>query len=98
MADAQPGVVRCRPRGATIPVVNSGTAAVGQASTVNPSDFLQQLMDVEDVARLLKVRPSTVRAYAERGTLSCVRLGNRLRFRPSDVGLWIARRFEKGGA
>lgn len=61
----------------------------------DPSDFLQPLMTVEDVAQLLKVKSSTVRAYAERGSLPCVRLGNRLRFRPSDVGLWIARRYER---
>lgn len=68
------------------------------APGVNPADFLQPLMTVEDVAKLLKLKPSTVRAYAERGSLPCACLGNRLRFRPSDVGLWIARRFEKGGA
>ena len=45
---------------------------------------------------MLQLRPSTVRAYAERGSLSCVRVGNRLRFRPSDVNLWIERRHSKG--
>jgi excisionase family DNA binding protein len=64
----------------------------------DPANFLQQLLTVEEVARLLALKPSTVRTYAERGSLPCVRIGNRLRFRGSDVGLWIARRFEKGGA
>ena len=58
---------------------------------------LQELLAVEDVARILKLKVSTVRAYAERGSLPCVRLGNRLRFLPSDVGLWIAQRHSKGG-
>ena len=70
------------------------------SSTAGPdaTDFLQPLMQVNDVAKMLAVKPSTVRAYAERGSLPCVRVGNRLRFRPSDVGLWIARRYQKGGA
>jgi excisionase family DNA binding protein len=60
--------------------------------------FLEDLLAVEDVARMLKLRPSTIRAYAERGSLPSVLVGNRLRFRPSDVGLWIARRYRKGGS
>ena len=62
------------------------------------SPALEELLDVNDVARLLKLRPSTVRAYAERGSLPSVFLGNRLRFKPSDVSLWIARRHRKGGS
>jgi excisionase family DNA binding protein len=70
----------------------------GEWMNADAADFLQQLMTVEEVAKLLALKPSTVRAYAERGSLACVRIGNRLRFRGSDVSLWIARRFEKGGA
>jgi excisionase family DNA binding protein len=62
------------------------------------SHMLQELLTVADVARLLRLKPSTVRAYAERGSLPSVLVGNRLRFRPSDVGLWIARRYRKGGS
>jgi len=63
-----------------------------------PSTPLEELLDVNDVARILKLKPSTVRAYAERGSLPSVLVGNRLRFRPSDVDLWIARRYRKGGS
>ena len=63
-----------------------------------PSPPLEELLTVEDVARTLKLRPSTVRAYAERGSLPSVFLGNRLRFKPSDVDLWIARRYREGGS
>ena len=63
----------------------------------SPIAYLQELLTVEDVARILKLRPSTIRAYAERELLPCVHVGNRLRFVPSDVGLWIARRHRKGG-
>ena len=68
-----------------------------QEPRVDPSAYLQQLLGVEDVAKLLGLKLSTVRAYAERGTLPCIRIGNRLRFLPSDVGLWIAERHSKGG-
>ena len=56
-----------------------------------------QLLTVENVAEMLQLKPSTVRAYAERGSISCVRAGNRLRFRASDVDLWIEQRRSKGG-
>lgn len=58
---------------------------------------LEPLLTVDEVAGLLRLRPSTVRAYAERGSLPCVRLGGRLRFCPSDVSAWIAQRHSKGG-
>ena len=63
-----------------------------------PLDYLQRLLTVEEVAAFLQLKPSTVRAYAERGTLPCVRIGNRLRFLPSDVGAWIEQRHAKGGS
>ena len=64
--------------------------------THSPTHYLQELLTVEDVAMKLRLTPSTVRAYAERGILPCILVGNRLRFLPSDVGLWIARRYRKG--
>ena len=58
----------------------------------------ERLLTVPEVATLLAVKPSTIRAYAERGTLPCVRIGNRLRFLPSDISEWIESRRSKGGA
>lgn len=57
-----------------------------------------RLWTVPEVADLLALKPSTIRAYAERGTLPCVRIGNRLRFVPSDISEWIESRRSKGGA
>ena len=70
----------------------------GPKMSQGPAHRLVELLAVEDVARILKLKPSTIRAYAERGSLPCVRVGNRLRFLPSDVGLWISRRYRKGGS
>jgi excisionase family DNA binding protein len=58
------------------------------------ADETDRLLTVDEVAAKLKLKPSTIRAYAERGILPCVRVGNRLRFKPSDLDLWIARRYQ----
>ena len=57
----------------------------------------QRLWTVAEVAEYLQLRLSTIRAYAERGTLPCVRVGNRLRFKPSDISEWVEQRHTKGG-
>jgi excisionase family DNA binding protein len=69
--------------------------ANGTTPRIDPG---QRLLSVDDVADALQLKASTVRAYAERGSMSCVRVGNRLRFRPSDVDLWIEQRHSKGGS
>ena len=50
------------------------------------------LWTVEDVAAFLVVKPSTVRAYAERGKLPHYRIGGRLRFSPDAISAWLAER------
>ena len=75
--------------------------AGNRAMAGNPSPRIDpghRLLTVEDVAEALQLQASTIRAYAERGSLPCVRVGNRLRFRPSDVSLWIEQRHSKGGS
>ena len=64
----------------------------GPEATHSPS----RLWTVSEVADLLVLKESTIRAYAERGTLPCVRIGNRLRFLPSDISAWIESRHSKG--
>ena len=53
---------------------------------------LEPLLTVVEVAGLLRLQPSTVRAYSERGSLPHVRIGGRLRFRRADVARWIDQR------
>lgn len=53
--------------------------------TIDPLD----LLTVDDVCRLLKVKRSWVYDAAERGDLPVVRLGRQLRFRRSDLALLI---------
>lgn len=53
---------------------------------------LVRLLTDRQVAELLAVSPDTVRRWAARGELPCIRLGRLLRFRPSDVDAWLRRR------
>ena len=49
------------------------------------SHSTEALLDVEGAAKLLGMSEVAVRSAAYRGTLPCVRVGSRLRFRPSDL-------------
>lgn len=63
------------------PAINGGT----------PADVrLSPLLTDRQVAELLAVKPDTVRRWAAAGDLPCVRLGRLLRFRQSDVAVWVA--------
>ena len=44
----------------------------------------EALLDVHGAAQMLHMTPTAVRSAAYRGSLPCVRVGTRLRFRPSD--------------
>jgi Helix-turn-helix domain len=46
---------------------------------------LEALLDVAGAADLLHMTPAAVRSAAYRGTLPCVKVGSRLRFRPSEL-------------
>jgi excisionase family DNA binding protein len=54
-----------------------------------PSCDLANLLTVDDVARVLALRPSTVRTYCEDRRLAHVRIGGRLRFKAEDIAEWI---------
>jgi len=45
----------------------------------------EALLDVNGAAEMLHMTPAAVRSAAYRGSLPCVRVGTRLRFRPSDL-------------
>jgi excisionase family DNA binding protein len=52
------------------------------------------LLTVPELANWLRLKPSTIYAWAEAGRLPCVRLGGRLRFVRGDVLRWIDARRE----
>jgi len=57
-------------------------------------DVEEELLTVEDLAPLLRVRPEWLYAAARRGTVPSVKVGRYVRFRKADIEEWISR----GGA
>lgn len=45
----------------------------------------ENLVDMKGAAKLLGMTVTAVRSAAYRGSLPCLRVGSRLRFRPSDL-------------
>lgn len=43
------------------------------------------LVDVEQAAELLSMTPASVRKAAQRGTIPCIRIGRRVRFRRHEL-------------
>jgi excisionase family DNA binding protein len=52
-------------------------------------DPSEQLRTTDEVARLLRVEPETVRAYARTGKLRALKLGHEYRFRDAWVAAFI---------
>ena len=52
------------------------------------------LWTVRDVAEFLKIHPKTIYDWASRGELPCFRIGNRLRFSPTELTRWVSARKE----
>jgi len=56
----------------------------------------QNLLTVDQVAEYLQVKPSTVYQWTHQGYIPHVKLGNRLRFRLSQVDRWLEKRSIEG--
>lgn len=57
-----------------------------------------ELVDSEEVARMLKVKPSTVPTLVKREGLPHARVGRHYRFRVADVVAWAEERMVRPGA
>lgn len=53
-------------------------------------DF-EPLLDTEEVARLLRMHPRTLRTKARRGSIPAVQVGKRWRFRASTLDRWLGK-------
>jgi excisionase family DNA binding protein len=53
---------------------------------------MPELLKVEEVAELLRVKPSTVYVWSEMGFLPCFRVGRLLRFSWAEIESWLADR------
>lgn len=57
---------------------------------------MQKLLTVEQIAEYLQVKPSTVYQWTHQGYIPHVKLGNRVRFRVSQVDRWLERKSVEG--
>jgi excisionase family DNA binding protein len=58
---------------------------------------MEELMDVREVARRLKVKESTIRAWVFQRRIPVIRLGSLVRFREADLDKWIRDQVERVG-
>lgn len=58
--------------------------------------MLQKLMTVEEVSDLLSVKKSTIYQWTHIGFIPHIKLGNKVRFRESDIEAWLEKRAVKG--
>ena len=50
---------------------------------------MEELLTVKEAAEALRLKPSTIYAYAEKGILPYTKLGNRLLFQKSRLEEWV---------
>lgn len=62
----------------------------------NGNEATEGLWGYREVAEYLKVSPKTVRKWASEKRLPVVKVGNRNRFRRSDIDRWLDERTEGG--
>ncbi len=53
------------------------------------------LWTVRDVAEFLKIHPKTIYEWVARGEIPFLRIGNRLRFSPTELTRWVSARKEE---
>ncbi|MCY4512245.1 MAG: helix-turn-helix domain-containing protein [Bdellovibrionales bacterium] len=61
----------------------------------NSDGFIDNLIDVENVAEVLGVAPKTIRKWVCIRFIPFVRIGRRVMFRPKSIELWLNRKEEK---
>ena len=54
----------------------------------------EELLDVQQAAKLLLMHPKTLQALARAGTVPCVKMGKYWRFRASSLDAWFADRLK----
>lgn len=50
-----------------------------------------QILTVKEVSEMLKIKPSTVYAWAEQGIMPCIKINGTLRFDENDILTWLKR-------
>ena len=68
--------------------VPSATSVPQILANTDGSSQPDQVWDCQQAARFLRIHPATVKRLARRGHLPGFRIGNRWRFRSSDLDSW----------
>lgn len=70
---------------------------LNQLATPYEPQRIEPLLEVNDVARILKRHRASVYALVNAGELTPIRVGKRLRFEPSNVRAYLERHREGQG-
>jgi len=57
---------------------------------------MDKLLTVEEIAEYLKLRPSTIYQWTHQGFIPHIKLGNRVRFRISQIEKWLDSKSKHG--
>ncbi len=59
---------------------------------------MEKLLTVEEIAEYLKLRPSTIYQWTHQGFIPHIKVGNRVRFKISQIEKWLEKRTLEGRA
>jgi excisionase family DNA binding protein len=69
-------------------------AALGFPVSINMTEITPiaspDILDVEDLAALLRLHPTTIRAHAAQGLIPGRQIGNRGRFKRTTIEAWLS--------
>jgi excisionase family DNA binding protein len=54
---------------------------------------MEEVLDIKDVSRILKLSQPTIRMKVYRGELASLKIGRRVFFKPSDIAALIERSY-----
>jgi excisionase family DNA binding protein len=68
-----------------------------ESDRISKNDLkVNRLLTVQEIADYLQVRPSTIYQWTHQGFIPHVKLGNRIRFRLSQVDRWLEKKTVEG--
>ena len=73
----------------------AGKMVISRPDAQVSGGFIDNLIDVENVAEVLGVAPKTIRKWVCIRFIPFVRVGRRVMFRPKSIELWLNRKEEK---
>ena len=66
-----------------------GRIVGGWGCRETPPVGVSMLLTIKDLAEQLRIKPSTLYAWASQGKIPCVRIHGLIRFRPEDIEGWL---------